>query len=237
MTDLLCNPIWHSLSSCHANFAQGNHLAKRYPEDIGPLAGIPEQTEETWEALKALMLPGQNSVLFLNEPARCAAGLTLTVQFPLEQMICPSSRCLSPSDVKLEDLAEADVPEMLALTSLTEPGPFRDRTICLGGYCGIRDQGRLAAMAGRRTAIPGYREVSAVCTHPSYRGRGYGAALVCAVSDGIMAMRELPYLHVRQSNSSAISLYRRLGYEISRTFYGAVVVMDGTPTSTANQQR
>jgi predicted GNAT family acetyltransferase len=183
------------------------------------------------------MLPGQHSVLFLNEPARCAAGLTLTVQFPLEQMICPSSRCLSPSDVKVEDLAEADVPEMLALTALTEPGPFRDRTICLGGYCGIRDQGRVVAMAGRRTAIPGYREVSAVCTHPSYRGRGYGAALVCAVSEGITAIGELPYLHVRQSNSSAISLYRRLGYEISRTFYGAVVVMDGTPSSTVMLQR
>ena len=236
MSDLLSNPIWHSLSTCHSNFAQGNHLAKRYPEDIGPLAGIPEQTEETWEALKALMLPGQHSVLFLNEPARCAAGLTLTVQFPLEQMICTSSHCLS-SDVKVEDLAEADVPEMLALTALTEPGPFRDRTIWLGGYCGIRDQGRLVAMAGRRTAIPGHREVSAVCTHPSYRGRGYGAALVSAVSNGIMRLGEVPYLHVRQSNSSAISLYRRLGYEISRTFYGAVVVLDAASSSTVKQQR
>ena len=236
MSDLLSNPIWHSLSTCHSNFAQGNHLAKRYPEDIGPLAGIPEQTEETWEALKALMLPGQHSVLFLNEPARCAAGLTLTVQFPLEQMICTSSHCLS-SDVKVEDLAEADVPEMLALTALTEPGPFRDRTIWLGGYCGIRDQGRLVAMAGRRTAIPGHREVSAVCTHPSYRGRGYGAALVSAVSNGIMRLGEVPYLHVRQSNSSAISLDRRLGYEISRTFYGAVVVLDAASSSTVKQQR
>ena len=236
MSDLLSNPIWHSLSTCHSTFAQGNHLAKRYPEDIGPLAGIPEQTEENWEALKALMLPGQHSVLFLNEPARCAAGLTLTVQFPLEQMICTSSHCLS-SDVKVEDLAEADVPEMLALTALTEPGPFRDRTIWLGGYCGIRDQGRLVAMAGRRTAIPGHREVSAVCTHPSYRGRGYGAALVSAVSNGIMRLGEVPYLHVRQSNSSAISLYRRLGYEISRTFYGAVVVLDAASSSTVKQQR
>jgi predicted GNAT family acetyltransferase len=229
MTDLLSNPIWHSLSTCHSDLAMGNHLAKRYPEDMGPLSGIPEQSEESWEALKALMLPNQHSVLFLNEPARCEAGLTITVQFPLEQMICKFSPCLSPSNVKVEVLAEADVPEMLALTKLTEPGPFRDRTIYLGGYCGIREQGRLVAMAGRRTAIPGYKEVSAVCTHPSYRGRGYGAALVCAVSDRIVKDGGLPYLHVRQSNFSAISLYRRLGFEISRTFYCAVVVMDGTP--------
>jgi ribosomal protein S18 acetylase RimI-like enzyme len=237
MTELLANPIWHSLSTRHSSVAEGNHLAKRYPEDIGPLAGILEQSDECWEALKALMLPGQHSVLFLNEPAWCVPGLTVSVQFPLEQMICRSSRCLSPSDLKIEDLAEADVPEMLGLTALTEPGPFRDRTICLGGYCGIRDQGRLVAMAGRRTAIPGYREVSAVCTHPSYRGRGYGAALVCAVSDGITAMGEVPYLHVRQSNSSAISLYRRLGYEISRTFYGTVVMLEDRASNTVVLQR
>jgi len=138
--------------------------------------------------------------------------------------------------MKVEDLGKADVPEMLALTTLTEPGPFGDRTILLGGYRGIRDHGRLVAMAGRRTTIPGYREVSAVCTHPSYRGRGYGAALVCAVSGSIIRLGELPYLHVPQSNSGAISLYRRLGYEISRTFYCAVVVMDARPSSTVMLQ-
>ena len=237
MTDLLSNPIWHSLSTCHSDLATGNHLAKRYPEDIGPLAGIPDQTEESWEALKSLMSAGQHTVLFLNDPARCVTGLVVTVQFQLEQMVCRSSQCLSPTDGKIEELGEADIPEMLALTALTEPGPFRDRTICLGGYSGIRDQGHLVAMAGRRTAIPGYREVSAVCTHPSYRGRGYGAALVRAVSDGVIGLGELPYLHVRQSNSSAISLYRRLGYEISRTFYCAVVAMDARASSKVMSQR
>jgi len=87
MSDLLSNPIWHSLSTRHADLAKGNHLAKRYPEDIGALSGIPEQSQESWEALKALMSPGQHSVLFLNEPTRCVAWLTLSVQFPLEQML------------------------------------------------------------------------------------------------------------------------------------------------------
>jgi predicted GNAT family acetyltransferase len=115
------------------------------------------------------------------------------------------------------------VPEMLALAALTEPGPFRQRTIRFGGYVGIRDGGRLVAMAGRRIAVPGYREVSAVCTHPSYRGRGYAAALVCAVSEGITKLGEIPYLHVRQDNLNAIRLYRGLGYDIIRSLHCAVV--------------
>lgn len=224
MTELLANPIWHSLSTCHSALAKGNHLAKRYPEHIGPLAAISEPSQKSWEALEALILPGQQAVLFLNEPAVVAPGLRLTMQFPVEQMLCGSSRhSVLTTDIKIEDLREADVPEMIALTALTEPGPFRERTIVLGGYRGIREQGQLVAMAGRRTAIPGYREVSAVCTHPSRRGRGYAAILVRDVSDGIAACEEVPYLHVRQDNSSAISLYRRLGYEITRTFHCAVV--------------
>jgi len=223
MTDLLANPIWHSLSTLHSNLAQGNHLAKRYPQDIGPLSGIPKQSNECWDALKRIIPSGDHCALFLTEPANLGAGLTLVMQFQIEQMVCESSRVVSSLEVKIEELGEADVTEMLALTTLTEPGPFQQRTIQLGGYRGIRDRGRLVAMAGQRMALPGYREVSAVCTHPSYRGRGYAGALVRAVDGGITALGEIPYLHVRRENFSAIRLYRSLGYDTVRTLHCAIV--------------
>jgi ribosomal protein S18 acetylase RimI-like enzyme len=248
-SDLLANPIWHSLSTRHAQLAEGNPLAKRYPRDIGPLSAIPEQSPETWEALKGLfspvdrppgeqspgdqsrgdqspgdLSPGDQCGLFLTGPAKLVPGLTLTVQFQLEQMLCESASAAAAADgFDIQELGEDDVPEMLELTRLAEPGPFRNRTIQLGGYRGIREGGRLVAMAGRRTAVPGYREISAVCTHPDYRGKGYAAALVSAVGEGIVGMGERPYLHVRQDNLGAIRLYRRLGYEVIRTFYCAVV--------------
>jgi predicted GNAT family acetyltransferase len=75
----------------------------------------------------------------------------------------------------------------------------------------------------RRTAIPGYREVSALCTHPSYRGRGYAATLVCAVVNEVAKNGELPYLHVRQDNISAIRLYSRLGFRGTRTLHCTIV--------------
>jgi ribosomal protein S18 acetylase RimI-like enzyme len=223
MADLLPNPIWRSLSTLHLYLARGNHLAKRYPEDIAPLAGIPEQSAECWEALTAVVPPGDHCVLFLNEPADLGGRLKLVTQFPIEQMLCESPRSLSSTSVEIEELSEKDVHQMMSLAALTEPGPFRRRTIQLGGYVGIRDGGRLVAMAGLRTAIPGYREVSAVCTNPSYRGRGYAATLVCSVMNEMAKHGELPYLHVRQDNISAIRLYSRLGFRSTRTLYCTIV--------------
>jgi len=225
MKDLLANPIWHSLLTRHSDLALGNHFAKRYPEAIGPLSGMPEQSTECWEALKAILPSGDHCVLFLEEPADPGRGLKLVTQFPIEQMLCESPRTLSSTDVEIEELGEDDVHEMMSLASLTEPGPFRCRTIQLGGYVGIREGGLLAAMAGQRTAIPGCREVSAVCTHPSYRGRGYATTLVHAVMDGVAKHGELPYLHVRQDNISAIRLYHRLGFRITRTLRCAILTI------------
>jgi GNAT superfamily N-acetyltransferase len=218
----LANPIWHSLLTEHSHFAQGSELAKRYLDDIGPLSGIREQSEEAWCAVAELFSPGELAVLFLNEKPKVPGKLDLVRTFPIEQMLCDSPR-IYRADVRIEQLHPADAPEMVALAELTEPGPFRKRTIELGGYCGIRDQDNLVAMAGQRTATPGCREVSAVCTHPNYRGRGYAAALVYAVCQGITGLGEIPFLHVRQDNRNAIRVYERLGFRIARTFQCTVV--------------
>jgi predicted GNAT family acetyltransferase len=118
----------------------------------------------------------------------------------------------------LIELTEADAPEMLALTELTHPGPFGKRTGELGLYLGIRREGRLAAMAGERLRMPGYTEVSAVCTHPDYQGQGFAAVLVAAVVARMRRRSERPFLHVRPENKRAIELYQRLGFTIRRQF-------------------
>ncbi len=228
MTDLLANPIWHSLSTRHSHLAEGDGFAKRYPEDIGPLAGIPEQSPESWDAVGRLISAGGYVVLFLNEEPEPPADLKIVMRFALDQMVCEWSPFSDVPDAAIEPLHESDVPDMVALAQLTEPGPFREGTIGLGGYRGIRDGSTLVSMGGQRTAVPGYREVSAVCTHPDYRGRGYAAALVKAVSGGIAGLGEAPYLHVKRDNAGAAAVYQRLGYRLTRTFYCVVVERDGT---------
>jgi hypothetical protein len=46
--------------------------------------------------------------------------------------------------------------------------------LSLGDFWGIKIGGRLIAMAGERMKQPGYTELSGVCTHPDFRGKGLG---------------------------------------------------------------
>jgi hypothetical protein len=57
MTDLLANPIWHSLSTRHSDLAQqGNHLAKRYrSRGLHPL--LPRESPSRHRHLLAVLPP------------------------------------------------------------------------------------------------------------------------------------------------------------------------------------
>jgi predicted GNAT family acetyltransferase len=104
---------------------------------------------------------------------------------------------------------------MLALVALTDPGPFRSRTIELGTYLGVRRDGELIAMAGTRFALPQYTEISAVCTHPSYQGQGLARRLIRAVAAHITTTGRTPFLHTGATNTNAIRLYNTLGFTLS----------------------
>ena len=113
-------------------------------------------------------------------------------------------------------LQQKDVEEMIQLALLTKPGPFASRTIEFGHYYGIFESGQLVAMTGQRLHPYHYAEISAVCTHPNYLGKGYAAALIQHQITLIMSMGQKPFLHVRADNERAIALYHRLGFEVSR---------------------
>jgi ribosomal protein S18 acetylase RimI-like enzyme len=219
---LLDNPIWNSLTTIHSHFAAGDGLARRFDAEIGPLTGMREQSPEGYRTLSELLSAGDVAVLFFDSEPRLPEGWRMHLHLPLNQMICEGAPVRPQSEISFETLGAADVPEMLELAGLTEPGPFRTRTYELGGFLGIREGGRLAAMAGRRLALPGFTEVSAVCTHPDFRGRGYAQALVAAVADGIYAQGETPILHVLASNVGAIRVYRSVGFVLRRTLHLAV---------------
>ena len=127
------------------------------------------------------------------------------------------------SDPELVELGLADSPEMLALATLTKPGPFGTRTHELGAYVGIRCEGKLVAMAGVRLKVPGYTEVSAVCTHPNHIGKGYARLLMTEIMRRIRERGETPMLHVRQDNARAVGLYERLGFRTRKQMHFAVL--------------
>ena len=117
-----------------------------------------------------------------------------------------------PAGATIRALTTADVPEMLALVKLTKPGPFRPRTIELGGYHGVFVDDRLVAMAGQRTRLPGFTEISAVCTHPDARRQGLGAIVTTRVAADVTARGETPFLHVAVTNDSARRVYEQMGF-------------------------
>jgi predicted GNAT family acetyltransferase len=211
-THILDRPIWHALTSRQADFALGAGQARRFAADIGPLAGAPDESDESLRALADLLAVDGTLVLFARDGDALPPGAMIERQGEGLQMV--ATRLFDPTPPpSVIALTDADAPEMLALAKLTEPGPFRTRTHALGQFWGFHENGMLVAMAGERMRLPGYGEVSAVCTHPDHRGRGHAARLLQFVAAQIEARGDTPILHSYAGNTGAIRLYEALGFE------------------------
>jgi len=208
----LDNPFWSSLATHHASIAEGGPLARRYPAVFSSIAGLPALESANVEALHALVAVGEDMSTAGPFVPKLRDDWQVLHESRLTQMIRVDRTPLPEGDADVSILGPADVPDMLALVHLTKPGPFRARTIELGTYIGIRDAGRLVAMAGERMWIGNFREISALCTHPDARERGYGRALAGRVVNRMLRAGETPFLHVESGNRRAIDLYVALGF-------------------------
>ena len=223
---LLDRPIWSALTTSHKHLAEGGPRALRYPVDMTPFADIADMSAASFAALRDLLSGTQVAALFTPEPVEMPAGFKVVLAETGEQMIG------SPADSPLRDaeivtLGPADVPAMTALVELTKPGPFALRTHELGTFLGIRVGGELVAMTGERMKPGKFVEMTAVCVHPDYRGRGYAQALLAAVARRIESRGEIPFLHVFSNNTSAIALYQRQGMRIRRRLYVTAFMREG----------
>jgi len=230
VNQFLDDPIWSALNTAHASFAQGGSLARRYPAHIGPLSGLANQSDAAYEELRALAGPNGIVVLFVQQPPQPRTGWTLVREGPLTQMVCTNPPAESPAPLPpgatLCPLTAADSPAMVELATLTEPGPFREGTHELGGFYGIFEGRRLVSMAGQRMRVPGHVEVSAVCTHPDARGRGYARTLMIQVMADIRAEGLTPFLHTWAFNHNAIRVYTDLGFVLRHSMHVAVLRND-----------
>lgn len=210
---VLDRPVWESLASRQASLSVGGGLAKRYQRDVNVFASARDDSLAALDALAALLEPGER-VYVLQVPEIAVPSALSVTHMPLGvQMVATR-----PIDAEAADdivtLGDADAHEMLALAQLTQPGPFLARTHVMGTFRGIRIHGRLAAMAGERMRMPGYTELSGVCTHPDFRGRGLARRLSSIVCAGIDARGETPILHAWKDNHPAIALYEQLGFRL-----------------------
>jgi ribosomal protein S18 acetylase RimI-like enzyme len=212
----LDNVIWSALTTQHRSIAAGDAFARRYPAAFGRFGALADTSSTSFESFARLFGPGDQLALFTVNEIRAPGQFAVDLRKNMEQMV-GSTTPGWVDNTQIVPLDATDADDMMALVELTKPGPFATRTHELGRYLGIRVDGRLAAMVGERMHLDGYTEVSAVCVHPDYRGRGYARDLIVVLSNAILARGEVPFLHVFSDNESAFALYRKLGFTIRKT--------------------
>src|SRR5436190_18831449 len=197
-------PVWSALSGRQARFGVVDGGARRYQPAVGVFAAVGARDADSLAALGRLVRAhGDVAILEAEEPPTVPGAMVVSAELGVQMIEVAPTAGPDPA-FEIIPLGEKDAAEMLALATLTRPGPFFERTHQLGDFIGVRDGGRLVAMAGERMKPDGFTEVSGVCTHPDFRGRGYAAALMRIVASRIRERGETPFLHAYASNTGAI---------------------------------
>lgn len=218
----LDNVIWQALTTRQAQFAEGTGPVRRFQREVTSLTAFEKPDDAGYSALADLVGPHGTAALFLPAPYEARDGWSVVGGAPLLEMVCENGHSSEPA-LEIVELGPQDSAEMVALAALTKPGPFGARTHELGTYLGIRQGGKLISMAGERLQVPGYTEVSAVCTHPDHLGQGYAGILMTELMKRIRSRGETPFLHVREDNVRAVGLYEKLGFRNRVTVHYVVL--------------
>lgn len=219
MSHPLDRAVWNALTTRLSAFAtpDSNARAVRIDPEVGVFLACADDAPDSVAALGALARAHPEAGLIEVEGSPIADvlpdGVAVAGRIPLVQMTA-QALIAGGRAVDHEVLTEADAPAMMALAGLTRPGPFRSATRKLGPFIGVKQDGELIAMAGRRLRVDGFTELSGVCTHPDHRGKGLAAALSRAVVADILAGGETAFLHAFADHPATIAFYRTLGFEV-----------------------
>jgi len=210
-TSLLDNIVWHTLSGAQSRFSAGNARARRYAAGLPALAAFPDRHQPDLDAL-APFCEAADRIFTTFWTGPVPSGWRVEVETSAEQYVW--DREMPPADPAPEavrlDARHAE--RMVELATLTRPGPTGPRQFELGEYYGLFDGERLLAIAGERMHAGNFREVSLVCTHPDFQGRGLARRLTEKVVRLQMGRGQVPFLHVMAANSAARALYERMGF-------------------------
>ena len=214
---LLDNLFWHALAGPQAHFAVGGDEVRRFAPGFSPIVGFADPAHPKLDALIPFCQSGEQFYCD-GWSGAVPAGWQVDAEARMQKMIWRAPMPATDEAPEAVRLAPEQIPQILELVGLTRPGPFGPRTIELGEYYGLVEpgSGRLMAMAGERCAAGPLREISGVCTHPDFQGRGLARRLMAKLIRRQMARGETPVLHVMSINEGAIALYKRMGFDAHR---------------------
>jgi GNAT superfamily N-acetyltransferase len=227
--ELLNHIFWHTLSGAHRAHTSGTDTARRYNRGFSPIVAFADPARPDFAALAPCCAPGEHFYCE-NWTGAAPRGWRIDAETTMFRMVWDGA--MPPEVAAPAGVAEA-VPlgpqhaeQALALATLCKPGPFGLRTIELGDYFGYFDGARLMAMAGERLRAPGLCEISGVCTHPDYQGRGLAKRLISGLIRRHMQRGDRSFLHVMRSNP-AHQLYLDMGFNDYLESTVRVVTLEG----------
>lgn len=215
MNHILNNPAFNALTTGNSHLAQGEGEVRYFSSEVSPIIGLAEHNGNLLNELHKQIPDNNPRIVFTPEEIPIPECWQLLKFISGYQMVCTKPVAVEAGNDAIVPLTNVHIPQMLELTKLTAPGPFDTRTIEFGYYEGVLDDDRVVAMAGQRLNPGNCTEISAVCTHPDYLGRGYARQLLLSQITRMTAAGNVPFLHVRDDNERAINVYKNLGFEIS----------------------
>jgi ribosomal protein S18 acetylase RimI-like enzyme len=218
MAHILDNPVWNALTSHNHHLGTITDQYAYFDPAVSPFMALAIPDSFHLAQLYKTAPSRAHSILVSNTKLDPAPWKKIAI-IDGYQMVYQGPQHRDLVNMEIEQLLETHIPQMLALTALTKPGPFVERTIDFGHYEGIFHTVHLTAMAGQRLHLNGYAEVSAVCTHPDHLGKGYARHLLLRQINRIQTNGETPFLHVKCDNERAIGLYESLGFKTRTKIY------------------
>jgi len=211
--NVLDNPVWSALSEVHSNLAIDYGSVKCYLPDYCPFAGHVDHNQTSF-AIHQYSI-NIDKFFIVGQKPKYSCDVQLVFELVCNQMVL-DTRIETNSDERIIQISEHAKDEVVQLVNLVMPGYFREKTVDMGSYFGIQQDGKIVALAGERMKMNDYTEVSAIVTHPNYVGKGYATKLISSVTDKIFDENKIPFLHVAENNKLAIHLYEKLGFKTRR---------------------
>jgi ribosomal protein S18 acetylase RimI-like enzyme len=168
-------------------------------------------------------------------PGRFHAHLSQDAEAALEQKYEMESRGkyykMALSDKSLLDnidcsrvirLKSEDLGEVLQLYKDAYPGNWFDsRMLQTGQYFGIRKDSRLVSVAGVHVYSQRYKAAALgnIVTHPDYRDNGFGKVVTARLCRSLSETVDHIGLNVKSANEVALSMYKKLGFEVVECYW------------------
>ncbi|MHA4868011.1 GNAT family N-acetyltransferase [Duganella sp. PWIR1] len=208
---LLDHIFWEALNGAHRHWSDGTASARRYTQGFSPIIAFADPAQPDFAALAPWCASGEHFYCE-NWTGAAPPGWRIEAETTMFRMLWDSPPPAADPAPDARPLRAEHAQQALELATLCKPGPFGIRTIELGDYFGYFDGESLMAMAGERLRAPGLCEISGVCTHPDYQGRGLAKKLIGKLLHRHAQRGDRSFLHVMRTNP-AHQLYLDMGFK------------------------